>query len=337
MTSNILVSLIASGLLLGCSNGPKEKATPLPAAGEAHRAAIQTPKDTAFTRYAVYASSDKGATWVPVSKGLPEDVQASFFEKKGPEIVLATDNRGLYLSEQNRTTWKDIGRNLPVPKVTALHVSGDEIYVGLHGKGVYVSTDTGANWRPLNEGLPNLHVRALQKHGDALVAGTDIGIFKRQANATTWSQQFTGAQINSMNQLNGKLIAGTNKGVLLSADGGESWQPIHQQGAVHSTSVAGGKVFAQYISGDVYGSADGGATWTPAFYAPRKQSYVYDLTQVNNDYVMSNNYGVFRSPDAGNTWALVYLEERMLFLDFIVFGDTVYGGTRLANEYRNRK
>lgn len=337
MTSNVLFSLIASGLLLSCSNGPKEKATPLPAAGEAPKAATQTPKDTAFNRHAVYASSDKGTTWVPVSNGLPGDVQASFLEKKGNEIVLATDNRGLYLSANNRTTWKDIGRNLPILKVNALHVSGDELYVGLHGQGVYVSTDTGAHWRPLNEGLPNLNVRALVKQGGALIAGTDIGIFKKGEEATTWTQQFAGVQINSLNGSDGKIIAGTTAGVLLSADGGQTWKVIHHRGALHSTAIAGGKVFALYISGDVFMSADWGATWTQAFYAPRKQSYVYELTRVNNDYLMSNNYGVFQSRDAGTTWALVHPEERMVFMDFIVFDSTLYGGTRLANEYRNRR
>jgi photosystem II stability/assembly factor-like uncharacterized protein len=329
--------VLALGLLLSCSNAPKEKALPPSSFEEQPHAAAKAPADTAFTRQVIYRSLDRGATWEPASSGLSQDVQASFFEKKGTEIVLATDNRGLFISENNRTAWKNIGQSLPGRKVNALHVSGDELYVGLHGQGVFVSSDNGGAWRPLNQGLPNLNVRAFVKHQSALVAGTDAGIFKKQEGATTWTQQFSGAQINSLNQEEGKIIAGTTVGVLLSADGGETWQVIHHRGALHSTAIAGGQVFALYISGDVFISADWGTTWNQAFYAPRKQSYVYELTRVNNDYVMSNNYGVFRSTDTGNTWALVHPEERMVFMDFIVFDSTLYGGTRTANEYRNRR
>ena len=42
---------------------------------------------------------------------------------------------------------------------------------------------------------------------------------------------------------------------------------------------------------------------------------------------MSNNYGIHRSNDAGKTGENIYKTEELVFLDLIVFGNTIYGGT----------
>jgi hypothetical protein len=37
---------------------------------------------------------------LPVSNGLLKDIQASYFEKRRNEIVLATDNNGFFITEK---------------------------------------------------------------------------------------------------------------------------------------------------------------------------------------------------------------------------------------------
>ncbi len=217
------------------------------------------------------------------------------------------------------------------------HVSNHEIYVGLYRQGVYVSKTNGEDWLSLNEGLPNLSVQGILKVKDELIVATDIGIFKTQDGLKNWKGKFSGAQILSLNEFDGKIIAGTSSGILLSTDGGENWKYIHHEGSIHYTSIVDGKVFAMYISGDVFMSDNWGITWTNFSYTPRQQSYVYELTRVGNYLVMSNNYGVFRSIDYGENWEHIYKEERILFFDFIVFDNIIYGGTRAAMENRNKK
>jgi len=70
---------------------------------------------------------------------------------------------------------------------------------------------------------------------------------------------------------------------------------------------------------------------------PKEGGYIYELAKVGNTLLMSNNYGLFKSTDGGNIWQNYLPEERFVFFDFLVVDNTVYGITRQADEYRNRK
>jgi photosystem II stability/assembly factor-like uncharacterized protein len=298
---------------------------------------MRTDDDTLSIRKAVYRSEDYGATWLPASEGLPTGVQASFFDRKGNEIVMATDNHGLFISERNKTSWKSINGDLPGDKINAVHVFGNEIYAAVYREGIFMSTDNGESWVSLNGNLKNVSVRAIVKVNTGLLVATDEGIYKTDNKVLDWRQKFAGEQVSSLNEFDGRIIAGSVSGVLLSTDGGENWNFINTGDAAHNTAIIEGRVFVMYISGNVFMTDNWGIPWVLFDYAPRKQSYVYELTKVGDHLMMSNNYGVFKSNDWGRTWEHIHKEEKMVFIDFIVFDTFVYAGTRGANEYRNRK
>jgi hypothetical protein len=52
---------------------------------------------------------------------------------------VATDNHGLFLSDEKRQKWKQIGGSLPDFKITVLHLADGEIYAGVYRKGIYAS------------------------------------------------------------------------------------------------------------------------------------------------------------------------------------------------------
>ncbi len=293
--------------------------------------------DTTFVREIVVFSNDNGATWLPLSEGLPENTQASFIDKKDDELVLATDNQGVFITENNKASWKNIGQSLPTSKVNALHVADDAIYVGLYRQGIYKSSDDGNSWQSLNEKLPNLGVQTILKFGEDLLVGTDIGIFKTPVGQTDWAQKSFGAQVLSINEFNGKMIAGTSQGVLLSVDQGETWITIHNEGAIHYTAYIDSIMYAFYVSGEGYRSTYFGNAWSKFDYLPHEGGYIYELAKIGNTLLMSNNYGLFKSTDGGNAWQNYLPEERFVFFDFLVIDNTVYGITREADEYRNRK
>ena len=81
------------------------------------------------------------------------------------------------------------------------------------------------------------------------------------------------------------------------------------------------------ISGDLFMSADWGKSWHLGNYFPNAGSYVYETVKADQSFVLSNNYGIHRSGDAGKTWENIYKTEELVFLDLIVFGNTIYGGT----------
>lgn len=289
-----------------------------------------------FKRAIVAFSTDRGLTWQPLNEGLPENTQSTFIDKKNDELILATDNQGIFITEKNKTKWKYIGHNLPSPKINALHTTEKNIYVGVYKKGIFKSVDNGISWQSINVNLPNLNVLAILKQNENLIVGTDIGIFKTQIELINWKQKISNSQILSLNEFNGKIIAGTSTGILLSIDNGETWKEIHSEGAIHYTAFIDNTIYAMYMSGEVFTSDDLGNTWSKFNYSPKYRAYIYELTKIGNELLMSNSYGLFKSTDKGKSWENYFKEERFIFFDFLTIENTVYGVTRIANEFRNR-
>jgi len=333
MNKEVIIPVMISFLFFACNNNQKERsATNL----KANYSVTSFSKDILFNRQIIYSTSDNGKTWNPAIQGLPNDTKASFFEKKGNEIVFGTENKGLFITKNDRQKWKDIGEKLPSKKINALYISGNEIYTGLYNEGIFVTKNSGESWQSLNRGLPNLKVQAILKRKNEIFVGTDIGIFKTKYDLINWKSKYNGLQILSLQEINGKIIAGSSQGVLLSNDNGETWKTIHNEGALHYTSVVGKRMFALYISGDVFMSEDFGSTWIKFEYEPRKSAYIYELIGLDDHLIMNNSYGVFQSKDNGQNWELIFTEERFAFFDFIAFDNVIYGGTRPTSEYRNR-
>lgn len=289
----------------------------------------------ASSRHVIYRSMDQGLTWTPIKNDLPEDVQVSFMEPLGDDIVVATDNRGVFVSQDGLKAWQSIGKGLPGAKINALHTQGKDIWVSVYAQGIFYRAAESDTWQNLSFDLPQLRVQSIYK-GESLLAGTDDGIFELDPSNRTWSPLLKGPQILSIELLGEDLVAGTSQGSYLSKDQGQTWQPIHNLGAVHCTHVVGDQIAEFYLNGDLYLSADGGANFSEIYYRPREWSYVYEMVKAGDALIMSNNFGVHQSLDGGQNWQLVYPEEAVGFFDFLVKGDIVYGGTRIWDEYRGR-
>jgi len=282
-------------------------------------------------------SNDFGQTWESVGDDLPEDIQVSFLEERGTEMVLASDNMGVFISKDNKSKWESIGDSLPIKKINALHVSGETIYVGVYRQGVYQTSDEGQTWESLNYDLQNLNVQTMLKVGEQLLVGTDDGIFVLDDSAKSWNETDVKAQVLSIYAYDNMLVAGTSQGTLLSKNKGKQWKWIRKEGTVHYTHHIGKRVVELNLNGDVVYTDDWGENWTQTQYEPRKGSYVYEIIECGDYQLMSNNYGIHRSSDNGKTWEHIFKTETMAFFDLISVGDKIYGGTRLWDEYRKRK
>ena len=282
-------------------------------------------------------SIDFGETWTPIAKGLPSDTQVSFLALSGSEMVLASDNKGIFISQDNLSKWTSIGKDLPNSKINALYVSDQKIYVGIYQAGIYVTMDEGKSWQSLNHNLSNLNVQSILRYNQQLLVGTDFGLFMLANHANTWQATNLSTQVLSIYEYNDKLVAGTSQGTALSQDGGLSWEWIRQKGAVHYTQYINQRIVELALNGDVIYSDDWGENWNETQYQPRTGSYVYEIIQVGDYQIMSNNYGIHRSRDQGKSWAHIFETESMAFFDLIAIGNTIYGGTRAWDEYRKRK
>jgi hypothetical protein len=280
---------------------------------------------------AVYSSSDFGLSWQPMVTGLPNNLQPTAIEKIGHELILATANEGLFMTENNRTSWKNIGSGLATKKINTLYINGDEVYIGLFHEGVTMWKLKSSYWNSYNNNLPNRNVLAIVKVKNELVIGTDMGIFKSSGHIQTWMGKHIGEQAVSLQTKGDTIYAGTVKGVLMSKDGGENWMYVHKGGAIHAIKIVDNLIYAFYTSGDVVFSNNWGSRWEQINYTPREQSYIQNMIQVDDNFLMSNKYGVLRSKNGGMAWKLIYPESKNLMVGFAVEDHVVYGAAR-SNE-----
>lgn len=306
--------------LFACN--PSTVKTPKKVQNTASASAIPT------ARSPLYQSLDYGATWEAVGQNLPSELQASFLAKFGNQLLLATDNAGLFLSDTAKKDWQQIGEGLPNSKINALHVIDNRILLGVYQAGIYESTDKGNTWTSLNFDLPDLSVHAIHEVEGRLIVGTDTGIFYLESDSKHWKTTLVSVQVTSMNMEKGKLLAGTQKGVGLSEDKGKTWRWMEQSGSTHNTTILNSTIVAMYISGTLLMSNDWGETWTEIFYMPREGSYLYEAVQLDRFCLMSNNHGVFRATDVLGVWQLLAPTPNMVFFDVLVDGHALYACTR---------
>jgi photosystem II stability/assembly factor-like uncharacterized protein len=284
-----------------------------------------------------YSSEDFGQTWRSQDSTLPRDSRIVLLaEAKGGRVLAGTEGHGLFLSDESRKAWRQIGMTLPGVKITAALSVGSGIYAAVFRHGVHFSPNEGKNWFSQNSDLGNTNVRAILDVDDALLAATDGGISKRPAGQTKWRGVFFGEQIVSLNKNGATIVAGAVSGTLLSTDQGETWQWISRAGAAHSTAIIDEKIVVLNISGDLLISENWGRTWLKSAYHPSEGGYVYDAVNAGSHWLLSNNYGIHRSTDSGRSWELIFKTEDVAFLDLIVFGNSVYGAAVGWHERRGK-
>lgn len=283
----------------------------------------------------LYFSDDTGISWQPWKSDLPDSLHVSYIDAFGERMVIATESQAMYISDASGDNWQQIGTDLPNPKINALSVRDFIIYASVYREGIYRSVDAGETWESLNEGLPNKRLMAVLKIDDRLIAGGDDGIVIQMDGKDEWLQAFRGEQVVSLQMDGDNLIAGCTGGVLLSHDLGENWELIQREGAVHNTAIFDSTILSMYIDNRLFVSQDLGISWTSSTYSPKRSSYVYDVLSIDSAMVMSNNYGIHRSIDGGNSWTLSYPTEELLFFDFLLKKDRIYAGMRVRNEFRD--
>lgn len=293
-------------------------------------------KITAEERSPLYLSKDNGTSWEPFATEIPKDVNVSFFDTAYGEIVLATDNKGIFISENKRTSWKQISSTLPSPKINSLHVFDSTIYTGVFQYGIYVSENLGGAWHNINAQINDLSVQSICTLDGQLFIGTDSGLSRWSAEKREWEVLLEGLQVVSIERWQDKLVAGSTSGTLISDNQGQNWRIVHEMGALHYTHVVRGNLVEMLISGDLYISRDGGILWESSPYHPNHGTYVYEVIATPRSWLMSNNYGIFRSENSGLSWEHIVKIESMGFFDFICIGDEIIGGTRVWDEFRKK-
>ncbi|HYK42545.1 MAG TPA: hypothetical protein VE007_09150, partial [Thermoanaerobaculia bacterium] len=209
--------------------------------------------------------------------------------------------------------------------------SSDILYAGVGrpgttGGAVYKTTNAGATWTLANNGLPDRAVQVLvidTGFPATIYAGTNgAGVFRSRDGAATWEPASAGLTSTVIQSLavarSGIVYAGTGDGVFRSADAGQTWTAA-------STGLTDRNVLALAVdpaspdvvyagtASDVFKTSDGGRNWRSTALGnrgvlslaidPADPSVVYAGTFSPLAVGSLSGYGVYKSTDAGATWA----------------------------------
>lgn len=92
----------------------------------------------------IYRTEDFGATWTPITDGLPEwSVNVVTEHPTNPNLVFAGNEVGVYYSLDRGDLWIELENNFPTVPVDdiAVHERENDLVVGTHGRGVWVLED----------------------------------------------------------------------------------------------------------------------------------------------------------------------------------------------------
>jgi len=257
--------------------------------------------------------------------------------------IYAGTNNGVYLSNNNGTSWTPIG--LSGSYVVKLAYDNNIIYA-LVGSGfaesvLYYSSNNGNTWsgHVFSPGNTST-VAALAVSGNTIVIGCTAGEFSfiSTDNGNTWTHTHPNLQaitIIGNNILGG---AGMNGGLSLSTDNGSTWTSLNNgipsNVSIASLAVSGNNIFAAtsdygddgYL-GDIYMSPDNGSDWIQVN-NNMINGYIYSLVINGNTLYAGTDNGIYKSTDNGSSWiamntGLISLDIRTLALN----GNNVFAGT----------
>ncbi len=283
----------------------------------------------------VYRSSDLGATWKPVNKGLSNFTPGTL-ALNGSAIFAGTDGGGVFVSNNNGDLWTKVTTGITNQYVGGLatQASTNRIYAGTMG-GVFVSTNNGTTWSNYSNGLTTMDVRSLVVCDTFILAATyGGGIFRSGITNNSWSAVNTGVTSNYIYSLaysDSTLYAGSgNKGVFVSSSKGASWVASNltlnglNDDWVRCVSTFGTKVFAGTHSG-VSMSNNRGVTWTTintGLIYLDVLSLAFNGTQL---FAGTNDGGVYVSQNTGTQWNLCGLQATST-ISFTTVGNSVFAG-----------
>ena len=91
----------------------------------------------------VYRTDNDGATWAPITSGIPDGsfVNAIREDPVTRGLLYAGTERGVYVSFNDGASWQPLQLNLPVTSIRDIAVHGNDLVVATHGRSFWVMDD----------------------------------------------------------------------------------------------------------------------------------------------------------------------------------------------------
>ncbi len=319
---------------------------------------------TANTVYAagidILKSTDGGTTWTnltnvytsPAANTHPDVHDLTF---AGTSTLYITNDGGVYKTTNAGTSWSNVSSNLSIAQPYGVGLSATNanlIISGHQDNGTNITSDL-ANWKQIfgGDGM----ISFIDRTNDNIMYGsTQNGGLRKSTNGGLSSSSFTtgftgGYWVTPYLQdpITANVVyAGGDK--VYKSTAGASWVAISPSfSSVRWIDIARTNSLIIYAtnSTSLYKTVDGGINWTDVTGTMPTGGMLHVHIDVNNSniiYVSKSSYfgsGIYRSTDAGATWALWATGLPNLPVNTVVtqvgrVGE-VYCGTDLGIYYRN--
>ena len=287
----------------------------------------------------LYRSADNGDTWAPSAGGIRR-AHVHTMALSGTSI-LAGGLHGIDVSPDGGSSWIRGSAGLGKARTDGVTstASGD-LYAAIRGwpggMDVYRSVDGGINWTATAD-IPALTWGfAVGALGDTVYVGPGDnadGLWKSDDSGASWQLVTTPvATVWTIRTYGSDLYIGTGDGASRSADGGLSWETLGPAGfTVTDVNVVGGDIYVTTTTNgaQAHVTTDGGTTWTAAALGGTG----WALASNGSDVYAATTTGVYRTGDAGQTWAnegFSGTNPRSL----LVAADTLYVGALNDSVYK---
>lgn len=272
------------------------------------------------TRHGLYHSRDAGGSWQRILGGLETEIVHALLFTPG-RIYAATDSHGVFVSDDDSTSWKNTSTGLPsrVAMLTFVQLDPQTILAGAQN-GVYLTQNAGQTWQPASAGIgaPQLHALALNSLTGALWAATEDGLYRAELNGDFKpvgdDPQQTPVLSIAIAPSDPQIIyVGTaQRGIFTSSDGGKTWdaagdifnERLSAPGLLITPSDSG-TIFARVLFERVYKSSDGGETWRAVWTGMRDGDQVTTMNEASSDpsqMYAGTSEGLYFSQNAGESW-----------------------------------
>jgi photosystem II stability/assembly factor-like uncharacterized protein len=273
----------------------------------------------------VFKSTTGGRYWFDMTNNLSvKNVTAMAFGGWGPDTVYAAASGvggGVFKSTNGGDTWTLKNNGFTSSFVTTVRVdpaSPNVLLAGTSGEGMFKSTDGGDTWARKIDGLGDLYVWDLRIQPDnpqVYYAGTSGGFFVSMDSGESWSGFNDGLKDTDVHAIAADdagdvLFAGGYWGGIHKSVSGGSWQQSVQ--GMTNTFVSSidchpylDRVTQVSSYGQVFVSADGGATWedhSTGIASEDLRAIAIDQSAPDTVYCGAYYGGVYKSIDGGVTW-----------------------------------
>ncbi len=281
----------------------------------------------------LFKSTSNGDAWEHIETQFEEFEVYAIYVTEEDHIFVGTNFQGrIYRSTDDGVTWENTREGYDTGECWAFGESKDGVLFAGDGQydKLFRSTDNGNNWE-LSANLSSLVF--MTDTNNTVYCGTFDGLFFTTDNGITWEEDeyFSSVPVSAiLIDDNNGIYCGTGyydngNGVFYSSDGGENWKHLGLGGKIVLSLAfnSDGHIYAGTIKDGLFFTDDMGTTWqnyTNGLY--RKQVFRLEVNQEDDIFIGSENEGVFRSTNGGDSFS-------QIGLPISIVGNIIFSGDSL--------